>query len=255
MKTNLFKIIAIFFAMGLFVVSSCKKPDPDAQSAEDDARGSFIMADAFALGNDNAGGGGGGKLGGCMTRENIDENTVKLSFSNCDYRGHTRNGAILIDYSHLLTMGERAFHLVITFENYSVDGIGVTGTISTTFQGPYTAPVIKVKARNMVATFGNGETIQWSSDKTFTIANFLNLDNPNIVTMSGTANGTNRSGETYKSTYSNVKVDRSCELGYPVSGTVTIESDKGTTVIDYGNGNCDNEITVTNGGVSVNVKL
>ncbi len=255
MKTNYFKIIAIFLAMGLFVVSSCKKPDPDSQSAEDDARGSFIMADAFALGNDNAGGGGGGKLDGCMAKEIIDAHTFKLNFTDgCEYRGHSRKGALIVAWEMGGEFGERAFNITVTFDEYYVDGIGVSGEIQTTFKGPYANPKIAVKSTNMVATFANGETIKWSSDKNFTIANFLE-QTPNVVTMSGTASGTNRSGEDYTATYSDVKVDRICELGYPVSGTVTIESDKGTTVIDYGSGNCDNEITVTNGGVTVEVKL
>ncbi len=255
MKTNYFKIIAIFFAMGLFVVSSCKKPDPDSQSAEDDARGSFIMADAFALGNDNAGGGGGGKLDGCMTKEIIDAHTFKLNFTDgCDYRGHTRSGSLIVAWAMGGEFGERAFNITVTFDGYSVDGIGVQGKIKSTFKGPYATPVIDVKSTNMVATFSNNETIKWSSDKRFTIANFL-TETPNIVTMSGTASGTNRSGDDYTATYSSVKIDRACELGYPVSGTVTIDSNKGTTVIDYGSGNCDNEISVTNGGVTVNVKL
>lgn len=259
MKTTIFKVLSLLLMIGLFTVSSCKKPDPDEQSAEDDARGSYIMADAFALGNNEAGGGDGGKsIPDCMKVErNIEMKTVKITFTDCNFRGAIRNGIINVSYS-ITDFGTRAVSLIITFDNYTFDNIGVEGTITTTFVGPYLKPVIKVVAKNMVATFNDNRTITWSSNKTFTFISdgFGDGDiSTNVIEISGTATGINREGLSYTSTYNAVTVDRGCEYGYPVSGTVTIESDNGTSVIDYGDGTCDNKITVTIEGISVPITL
>ena len=258
MKSNFFKILTIFFAAGLLILSGCKKPDPDKQSAEDDARGSYIMSDAFAVGNNQAGGGGGkADLPECVEVYKNDVDTVILTFNNCDFRGAVRNGSIIIKYTRLADIGVRAAEIVITFDSYTINNIGVEGKITTTFGGTYIKPAINVVATDMVATFSDSRTISWSSNKTFTmLEGFGDGDiSTNVIEISGTARGINRNGVSYTANYDKVTVDRSCEYGYPVSGTVTIVSENGTSVIDYGEGACDNIITVTNGKISVEVKL
>ncbi len=261
MKTNLFKILAVFFALGVFAIASCDKPDPDQQSAEDDARGGYMMADAFALGNDNAGDTGGGKAyfpEGMVVERNVLTHTVTITFTNCDYKGAVRNGVVKIKHSLAIGVNSpRAFNLTVTFENYTMDGVALEGTINTTFGGTYSQPEIHVVATGMKATFTDDKVLTWSSDKTFTIEEgFAKPTVPNVVVMSGTASGVNRAGVAFNSTYTNVKLNRACEDSkYPVSGTVTIESDKGTTVIDYGNGECDNIVSITNNGVTIEITL
>lgn len=260
MKTKEFKIVAIIFALGLMFFSACQKPDPDSQSAEDDARGSYIMADAFAVGNNEAGDDGSGKAfypeGMTVVRDSV-AHTVTITFDSCEFRGKLRNGIINVKYTRIPTIGLRALNLRITFDDYTIDGIKVEGAILTTFGGTYLIPEINVIANNMKATFPDDKFITWSSNKTFKITEGFgdyNIDN-NVLEISGTADGTNRAGDTYHSVYDKVTIDRACEYGYPVSGTVTITSDNGTTVIDYGKGDCDDIITVTNNGVTLTIHL
>ncbi len=257
MKTNMFKILSVFFVLSIVALVSCEKPDPDAQSAEDDARGSYIMADAFAIGNTEAGGGGKAYLPECVDVYRNQMDTVILTFNNCDYNGAVRNGSIIVNYTLRPLIGARAANVIITFDNYTMDGVSVEGTITTTFGGTIIKPEIHILADNMLATFPDERTLSWSSDKTFTIVSgFGDGDfTTNIIEMSGTASGVNRKGESYSSVYNTVRVERSCEAGYPVSGTVTIESDKGTSVIDYGEGTCDNVISVTNNGITIPLTL
>ncbi len=260
MKTKQFKIIALFFAIGLLAFSSCQKPDPDSQSAEDDARGSYIMADAFAVANNEAGDDGTGKAaypeGMTVERDSITH-TVTITFDNCDFRGKIRNGIIHVGYTRIPTVGLRAVNLTITFENYTIDNTKVEGAIRSTFGGTYLVPEINVVATNMKATFADGKFISWSSNKIFKISEGFgdyDIDN-NVLEISGTVTGTNRAGTDFTSVYDAVTLKRSCPDGYPVSGTVTLTSDKGTTVIDYGDGTCDDIITVTNNGLTVTIHL
>ena len=164
MKTKHFKIIALFFAIGLMVFSSCNKPDPDTQSAEDDARGSYIMADAFAVSNNEAGDDSNGKTaypdGMTVDRDPI-AHSLTITFDNCNFRGKVRNGIIHVGYTLVSQMGLRAFNLVITFEDYSIDNIKVEGTIRSNFGGTYLIPEINLIATNMKATFTDGKFISW----------------------------------------------------------------------------------------------
>ncbi len=259
MKTKQFKIFVILFAIGLTVFSSCQKPDPDSQSAEDNARGSYIMADAFAVSNSEAGGTGGKAVypeGMTVVRDSITH-SLTIRFDSCDFRGKIRNGIIHVVYVPRFTIGLRAVDLTITFENYYIDGIHVEGTIKTTFGGTYLKPAIHVIATNMKATFPDNKVLSWSSDKTFTMTEgygTYTIDD-NVLEISGTVTGTNRAGKEFHSVYDQVTLKRSCPDGYPVSGTVTITSDKGETLIDYGDGTCDDIITISNNGVTITIHL
>ncbi len=257
MKTKRLKFLT-FTAASLFLAfSACEKPNPDQQSAEDDARGSYIMSDAFAVSTNEAGGSGKSSLPECVEVYRNQGDTIALTFTNCDFRGHLRNGTIIINYTRNLTIGERAVSSIVTFENYTIDGIAVEGKITTTFGGTILTPSIHVVAEDMKATFTDQRTITWDSDLTYKITSgFADGDiTTNVYEMSGTASGINRKGVAYSSVYDKVITKGSCEGGYPVSGSVTIESENGTTVIDYGEGECDNIITVTNNGLSVTVTL
>lgn len=254
MKSNLFKFLSVFFTLTLFILTSCEKPSaPDEQSAEDDARGSYIMADVFAMGNNEAGGGGKTVLENCYTVDRTHQDTVILSFDNCE----NRSGRIIVAFETPNPDSPKAVNTVMTFENYFVDNIAVEGTITSTFGGTINIPEINVIASNMVATFTNDKTISWSSNKTFKIVEGFGDGNisTNVLEISGTAEGINRKSEDYTSTYNAVTVKRACTTKYPISGTVTIVSNDGTTEIDYGSGECDNIITVTSNGISINVTL
>jgi hypothetical protein len=260
MKILNIQFIALLFAVSIFTISSCSKPDPDAQSAEDDARGGWAVGDAFALGNNEAGGGPGGKglNPDCMTVDRSQgDGILSITFDNCDYRGAVRNGIIHVSYTVPNDNEPRGVHATITFEDYSFDNMDIEGTIASTYQGPINRPTISVIATNMKATFNDGKFITWSSNKTYTITEGFgdgDLSN-NIIEINGSADGINREDRSYESDYDGVTLDGSCELGYPVSGKVTINSDKGKSVIDYGNGACDKKIEVTNSGITVPVNL
>ncbi len=245
--------------LGVLAMVSCEKSQPDNQSAEDEARGSYIMADAFAVSNNEAGGGGGKSIPECMTvvrYPDTNPKTMTITFNNCDYRGSVRNGTINVSYT-VNEVGLRAVSATITFDNYTFDGVAVAGTVTSTFSGTLLIPEIHVLAQNMVFTFSDNRTISYSSDLTFTFVNGLGdgiLENV-VYEVSGTSEGVNRLGKSYTSVYSNVRFEGDCGSGYPVSGTVTVNSDKGESVIDFGTGTCDNIITVTNGGVSITITL
>jgi hypothetical protein len=77
-------------------------------------------------------------------------------------------------------------------------------------------------------------------------------DNVHTVLAGSVVTGNDRRGRTYTWTATSDIVRKSaCALQTiykPVSGILTIANDSKTKVIDFGNGNCDNEVTVTING-------
>ena len=77
-------------------------------------------------------------------------------------------------------------------------------------------------------------------------------DNVHTVLAGSVVTGIDRRGRTYTWTATSDIVRKSaCALQgiyKPVSGVLTIANDSKTKVIDFGNGNCDNEVTVTING-------
>ncbi|MFT3740545.1 MAG: hypothetical protein QM786_17490 [Breznakibacter sp.] len=72
--------------------------------------------------------------------------------------------------------------------------------------------------------------------------------------VNGTAVGTSSLGWSYDHTLTDVLIKRTCR--FPVSGTVEVNNSEASFVIDYGNGECDNEATLTNSdGNMVVIKL
>ncbi|RLD51779.1 MAG: hypothetical protein DRI94_05065, partial [Bacteroidetes bacterium] len=102
MKKNFLKISTLLLLGFVFTFSACKKDDADSQSAEDAARGSYIMADAFAMSNDGSDGGKALKaqFSDCKFTYNQLDDGFELTFDNCtDDAGITRNGTIRITAS------------------------------------------------------------------------------------------------------------------------------------------------------------
>lgn len=262
MKISALKILLLLLAAGMLMFTSCKKDlgSPDSQSAEDDARGAYVSAETFALGNDEANDTGGGKalLGNCWTRTvegTWNEGVVTFVFDNCEYKGAVRNGTVNIAYTRKLLIHRRAVNTVITFDNYSIDGVKVEGTLTSTIQGDSVAPSFTVVGKDMKLTFSDNRTIEWNATRTFTMVEGFTtiIRDDNVIEMSGTVTGVNRKGVSFESVQSKIRREYTCK--WPVSGTNTITSEDRVTVIDYGNGECDNIITVTSNGVSLDVNL
>lgn len=172
----------------------------------------------------------------------------------------------------------------------NVDGVGRTGTITVTFYGkpklPGSKAVIKllslkingaityscdsiivttitntistksfnVKVVNGLCT-GNGWNIKYSSDKTITVStNNTPALSDDVVTVTGSSNGTNRNNVDFAVTVNSLTKPANCK--WITSGTLDITpSGLSTRTVDYGNGNCDDDATFTVNGQTIAFKL
>jgi hypothetical protein len=85
-------------------------------------------------------------------------------------------------------------------------------------------------------------------------ANTKNLLIDDEYTITGNGSGVNRKGNAYTLTIQDPLVVKiACK--YITQGIIEFVNSKKTLEIDYGNGSCDDDATITINGVTYNIKL
>lgn len=249
MKT-IFKISTLILFAFLFTFSACKKKDADTQSAEDAARGSYIMADAFAMSKD---GNGGGKalekrFSDCSFTYTALDDGFELTFDNCtDDYGITRNGTIRVTASADAFDNTDAGSITITFVNFTVENEGVDGSITATYKSGALGFYFAILADNLRLDYADGTFVKYNSasmNYVFSLANAFKL------TITGESDGINRLGEHFTTKLEDVIVEffSTSTCPYPTQGTMTINVDgENPITLNFDSGTCG-EITVSQKG-------
>jgi hypothetical protein len=241
MKKNVLKISGLIVMAAIIIVSGCKKEDADTQSAEDAARGSYIMADAFSIANDA----NSGKLN---KRFSVDcfaiatfENGFTITFYECtDEFGVYRDGSITVTATQDAWSGTSTAVISITFANYVQDDEGISGTITAQAGQGALGIYFTLGATDLKLTYANGDiAIINSAELTWT----LSADG---IEYNGHSNGVTRDGVAYSSVSDDL-VFGFCS--WPVSGimTIDVEGENQITINFDQNGSapCDNIYLVT----------
>ncbi|UXX79276.1 hypothetical protein N7E81_18140 [Reichenbachiella carrageenanivorans] len=204
------------------------------------------------------------KFNDCVTVTNDEATsirTVDFGEEGCvGIDGRVRKGKILI--AHEGERNEAGFKRTVTFEGFSVDTIQVEGVrVLIYLSGTGTEKKYEATLTNGKITMPDGFILTRSSSRTV-IATFDEDGLKTQVARFGTASGTNRLGITYETmieeTTPLVSKMECREGGFlpHVSGilTVNIES-KIEKTIDFGDGTCDQWVTITQDGESREVKV
>lgn len=175
-----------------------------------------------------------------------------------DAVGITRKGKITVTLSDKYrNVGSIA---TLTTDNYYVEGYKVEGTKIVTNKGRNSANNLEfgIEINNGKITYPTGETTTFVSTRTrewtegeSTILNPFD----DVYSITGTANGTNREQRKYTLTITSpLIVQLNCR--WIKKGTLEIQpEDLKLRVVDYGDGVCDNDATVTIGKKVYNVKM
>lgn len=233
----------------------------EIDEAADFATNSFEATDGKLL----AGfGWGGRRFGDCATiTEDEVTNTKTIDFGEegCEGRdGRVRKGKIIIAHE-----GERdvpGFKRTVSLEDFSVDSIEVEGVrILTYVSGTDTEKEYNATLTGGKLTFPDATIATRESTRT-RIASFDEDGEKTQVARYGSAGGINREGLTYENVVDEttpiltLAVCREEGTFAPVSGILSIniegESEK---LIDYGDGTCDNLVTITQDGISTEVEI
>jgi len=222
MKNKILRLTALFFFAALFTLTSCRD-DADTQSAEDAAKGGYMMADAFAIANDGSGGGKAlnARFDGCQINTVEIDNGFEIEFDNCaDENGNVHDGTIrfVVDGAEV---GSSAWgSITITFIDYTVEGEGIDGTVSALAKVGNFGLYFNVSASNLKLKYKNGDEVTYNSAS---MTYVLGLANGFKLTISGETEGVNRNGKKFSTKSEDVVLalfsvnDDSC------SGTMTVE--------------------------------
>jgi hypothetical protein len=179
--------------------------------------------------------------------------------------GHVRKGKIIIVYTNrLIFPGAKA---TTTFHNFFIDDIKVEGThiientSTVNVNRQFTVDVINAKLSKP-----NGNYTQWNSHKVITQISGLvtiNIPHDDSFKIEGSAHGQAKRGNLVVAWQSTITVPliKRFACRWIVEGRIrTVRVNNSTNspwvaVLDFGNGNCDNQATITINGVTHQITL
>jgi hypothetical protein len=161
-------------------------------------------------------------------------------------RGNVRKGKIIISYVGRWNVSGSSW--TVTTDNYFINDVAVAGTravrnISTS----EALQTFDITMENGTMTFLDGAVATRIVHKKRELERDSNSTLKRLI-IYGTAEGTNRNGRGYSvQIIDRLIYDRACaETFIPVSGKKLIKHGQREITVDYGNGECDNVVTITN---------
>lgn len=190
-----------------------------------------------------------------------EEGTITLDFGDgcTDGHGNVRKGKITI--SHTGSFFLAGSTTVMTFIDYSINDIKVEGkrTVVNITESDQEPLKFSVMLEGGKVTWTDGSFATREVDHVRVWERALNPINDRIL-VSGTASGSTRRGVAYASAISEDLVfvrncRRSRRAGLPVAGINVITTTNKVITLDFGDGECDNEVSVTVNGVEEDITL
>jgi len=166
--------------------------------------------------------------------------------------GVDRYGRLLADFYG--KFGIEGSAVDITFSNYFYREYEINGSIRVIFKARSSADeeVHTLYLQNGTVNDGTN-SINWTASQLWTVT--AKPNKPEIFSITGNSNGTNRKGNTFKSELltENIMTE---DCLYVTSGTLKIEvQNLSLRVLDYGSGACDRNAEATINGASYNVTI
>lgn len=194
----------------------------------------------------------------CGTVTNDTENsilTIDFGTGCTGPYGRTRSGKIIVDYSGG-AINDGVSARIITFENYVVNSRGVTGSIELRDINENADGTISStkKLAGLTIIFPNGQSVSFTGSRTRLWTEGVRDGDPsnNVFEITGSVEGVWSNGRTFTHRITETIVSNwacAAEGGFArVSGEVEVEKLGGFVkrkrITRYGDGTCDNTITV-----------
>jgi hypothetical protein len=269
-----------------------KEADSDTSAASDNNYAETISNDIANIG-DQAANSNNASGGALSTYKTINDNTFMVTCvqsitrdtvnhillvdfgttaSTCQ-DGRARSGQLKFTYTGGVHYRDSGVVITVTPINYTVDGNGVSGTKTITNLGRINGNFKWNISSNISIAKAGGGTISWSGNRVKELLNTSAVySGPNTpinwlqakVGITGSANGTTSSGKTFTVTINSqlvrdftcVPVNSAAHRHPFISGSLDFKpDDKDNRHVDFGNGACDDDATVTINGNTYNIKL
>ncbi|MDF2448269.1 MAG: hypothetical protein K0R26_773 [Bacteroidota bacterium] len=180
--------------------------------------------------------------------------TVNFGVSNCVCNdGRTRRGSLIIAFTGKYR--DSLTEISVTPVSYYVNDNQVTGTKTIVNKGHNTSHhlVYEINANLQIVKANNGGTISWQSVRQREWISGENTQqwNDDIYSITGSASGTTSNGNSFNSIISSPlirKMSFGCRRHFTQGVLEHTPGGKATRYIDFGNGTCDDQATVTING-------
>ena len=179
----------------------------------------------------------------------IDAGTITIDFGDgcTGPRGNVRQGTIVINFTGRRSVPGSSW--TVEFVDYSINGVSISGTITVTNISENDTLVLKLDMDNGVITWPDGSIAR----RRFHRIRTHERDENNLLDrliVFGTAEGNHRNGRGFQIEILEPLVyNRRCVpegVFIPVEGVKLIKHGQRQITVDYGDGRCDNTVTITN---------
>jgi hypothetical protein len=260
-------LFALALTGSMYLIScnrNVKNTDKDTEAASDNSLGEFIYDDVNNIADDASGKKTGDNLGNYKTASNCATVThdtlsspklitVDFGTTNCLCNdGRYRRGKVLVSYTGKYK--DSGSVRTITFDNYYVNNNKVLGsrTVSNMGHNANNQTYFNIAVNGLIIKANTLDSVIWNSNRVRTWIQGEGTPTwaDDVYEITGSGNGQRANGNTWTMNIIQPLVrDLSCN--WISAGTMELQpTGKALRTIDFGNGSCDNEATVTiNGNV------
>lgn len=203
--------------------------------------------------------GGGGSVTVTLTPDTpgVFPKTLTINFGSgfTALNGTTFAGSVTTVFTNPLS--EPGASATTTFSSFYIDSIGISGTHILTNNSTNDSITFGVQVENASISFPSGFTLTRNSNRSFTMiagasTPFWPFDD--VWDITGTGAGSTSTNFSWADT-----IETPLQAAYICpwfeSGTVKVVSSAGTGLLNFGNGNCDDQATVTVGDSTFSITL
>ena len=174
-------------------------------------------------------------------------NTITLDYSDagCTKAGRTFKGQVIIQQSEAMNVNgaTRSF----SFQNFFIEGVQIEGSRTVTNAGINTAGLFKFNVSvDETFTFPDGTQATFTATRARTLVEGGNtatrLDN--VWEVTGQSAGVNRNGDTYSTEITSPLVKKA-PCAWISAGIISFTANGLTRSLDFGDGTCDRDATLT----------
>lgn len=160
--------------------------------------------------------------------------------------GHVRKGKLVIDYS--APMNTSGAVRTLNHVDFFIDDVEIGGTIALTNQGMNASGdlVFLRVVLDRSLTFPSGKISSWTASQILTQVEGVGTDQrlDDVWSITGSATGSNRDGKSFSlNTTEALLYPTTCR--WIVDGVIEVVVAGETISIDYGDGSCNNDATIT----------
>lgn len=258
---------ALLFSAGIILtaVTACKKEndnnntDPAVQSATEALRSQQLITSSFGIALRGA-----SEADGFVSQE-VDDRcgsitiipadpaafpkviTVDFGAGCTDNDGKFKSGKVILTIDKIW---EPNSQISLQYDNYKEDNAQLSGTFTFRNQSTPDAGIFTILAENIQAADGNGFTLAYDAEQTFTQtgghATWWDW-NDDVYNITGSIQTVLTNGETVNWTIQTPLV-KANNCFWVSAGTGVLDINGLPALVDYGDGTCDNKATVTVNG-------